>query len=173
MPTEMGEYLVGAYLKLVLGCNVVDYNARPPGGGLQGLGEPDVIGFDFVNRNAYLCEVTTHLGGLVIGQGAGSTVTKLAAKHRRQREFAERHLHLPDFMLRFMFWSPVVRRGLVKELGVTGFELFINKSYTDAIEQLRKKAKNSTADFNNPAFRVLQILEHMRHVPPPSLDLSY
>jgi hypothetical protein len=83
MPTEMGEYLVGAYLKLVLGCNVVDYNARPPGGGLQGLGEPDVIGFDFVNRNAYLCEVTTHLGGLVIGQGAGSTVTKLAAKHRR------------------------------------------------------------------------------------------
>lgn len=33
----------------------------------------------------------------------------------------------------------------MKELGVTGFELFINKSYTDAIEQLRKKAKNSTA----------------------------
>ena len=104
--------------------------------------------------------MTTHLGGLVIGQGAGSTVTKLAAKHRRQREFAERHLHLPDFMLRFMFWSPVVRRGLVKELEVTGFELFINKNYTDAIEQLRKKAKNSTADFNNPAFRVLQFRTH-------------
>ncbi|BBB97672.1 hypothetical protein M2192_008774 [Bradyrhizobium elkanii USDA 61] len=51
MPTEMGEYLVGAYLKLVLGCSVVDYNARPQGGGLQALGELDVIGFDFVNRN--------------------------------------------------------------------------------------------------------------------------
>jgi hypothetical protein len=52
MATEMGEYLVGAYLKLVLGCGVVDYNARPPGGGLQGLGELDVIGFDFVSRSA-------------------------------------------------------------------------------------------------------------------------
>jgi hypothetical protein len=65
MPTEMGEYLVGAYLKLVFECSVVDYDARPAGGGLQGLGELDVIGFDFVGRNAYLCEVTTHLDGLL------------------------------------------------------------------------------------------------------------
>ena len=27
MATEMGEDIVGAYLKLVLGCDVVDYNA--------------------------------------------------------------------------------------------------------------------------------------------------
>ena len=30
MKTEMGEYIVGAYLKLVEGCDVVDYNVRPP-----------------------------------------------------------------------------------------------------------------------------------------------
>jgi hypothetical protein len=77
--TEMGEYLVGAYLKLVLGCLVVDYNPRPPGGGLQGLGELDVVGFDFTNRAAYLCEITTHLDGLLI-KDAESTVAKLAAK---------------------------------------------------------------------------------------------
>ena len=82
MPTEIGEYLVGAYLKLVLECSVVDYNARPAGGGIQGLGELDVIGFDFVKRKVYLCEVTTHLDGLHIGQGAGSTVAKLAANAR-------------------------------------------------------------------------------------------
>jgi hypothetical protein len=35
-------------LKLVFECSVVDYNDRPAGGGLQGLGELDVIGFDFV-----------------------------------------------------------------------------------------------------------------------------
>lgn len=28
--TEMGEYVVGAYLKLVEGCDVVDYNVRMP-----------------------------------------------------------------------------------------------------------------------------------------------
>lgn len=27
----MGEYLVGAYLKLVEGCDVVDYGVRTPG----------------------------------------------------------------------------------------------------------------------------------------------
>jgi hypothetical protein len=166
MPTEMGEYLVGAYLKLVFECSVVDYNARPAGGGLQGLGELDVIGFDFVGRNVYLCEVTTHLDGLHIGQGAGSTITKLAAKHRRQREYAERHLHLPDFTARFMFWSPVVRRALAGQLEGIGFELFINRKYREAIEELRKKARASTADANNPAFRVLQILEHLRSAPP-------
>ena len=167
MPTEMGEYLVGAYLKLVLECGVVDYNARPPSGGLQGLGELDVIGFDFSNRKAYLCEVTTHLDGLQIGGGAKSTISKLKSKHIRQREYAKNHLHLPGFDIRYMFWSPVVRRGLVTELEATGFELFINKTYSEAIEQLKKKAKTSTADANNPAFRVLQILEHVRRVPPP------
>ena len=35
---------------LTLGCGVVDYNARPRGGGLIGLGELDVIGFDYSGR---------------------------------------------------------------------------------------------------------------------------
>lgn len=162
MPTEMGEYLVGAYLKLVLGCSVVDYNARPQGGGLQGLGELDVIGFDFVNRNVYLCEVTTHLDGLLIGGGGEATIAKLTDKHARQKLYAERHLHLPDFNARFMFWSPVVRPGLIAPLRGIGFELFINSMYRDAIDELRELASSSTSDANNPAFRLLQILEHMR-----------
>jgi hypothetical protein len=35
MKTEMGEYVVRAYLKEVLRCDFVDYNVRPPGGGLE------------------------------------------------------------------------------------------------------------------------------------------
>ncbi|WP_322517487.1 hypothetical protein SR870_08135 [Rhodopseudomonas palustris] len=165
MATEMGEYLVGAYLKMVLKCGFVDYNARPPGGGLSGLGELDVIGFDFVRQKAYFCEVTTHLDGLLIGKGKQSTIDKLKRKHVRQREYAERHLHLPDYKIRYMFWSPVVRRGLIKELEATGFELFINQSYFEAIEELKRMARASTADATNPAFRVLQILEHLRQTP--------
>ena len=162
MATEIGEYLVGAYLKLVLKCGVVDYNARPPGGGLLGLGELDVIGFNFTTRTAYLCEVTTHLDGLLIGKGFNSTLNKIAAKHCRQKEYATKYL--ADFNPRYMFWSPVVRLGLVEELKThIGFdEVFINEGYSKAINQLRHKAKKSTADVNNPAFRVLQILEHLR-----------
>jgi hypothetical protein len=165
MPTEMGEYIVGAYLKLVLECDVVDYNARPPGGGLLGLGELDVIGFSFGKRIAYLCEVTTHLDGLQIGSGSVTTVRKLTQKHDRQRAFAQ--TYLADFAHRFMFWSPVVRSGLIPELQkLTGFELFINSEYRAAVDALRAKAQTSTADANNPAFRVLQILEHLRPAAP-------
>jgi hypothetical protein len=102
---------VGAYLKLILECDVVDYNARPPGGGLRGLGELDVIGFSFGRRIAYLCEVTTHLDGLQIGSGADATIRKLAEKHERQRTYARQYLG--DFEHRFMFWSPLVRPKVV------------------------------------------------------------
>ena len=37
MNTEMGEYLVGAYLKLINKCDIIDYNARRPGGRMPGL----------------------------------------------------------------------------------------------------------------------------------------
>jgi hypothetical protein len=61
MLTDIGEYIVGAYLQLKLDCDVVDYNVRPPSGGLQGLEELDVIGLNLKTRTAYLCEVTTHI----------------------------------------------------------------------------------------------------------------
>jgi hypothetical protein len=64
-----------------------------------------------------------------------------------------------------MFWSSVVRAGLVEKLkSLTGFDLFINEDYSEAIKRLQELARNSTADVNNPAFRVLQILGHMRRV---------
>ncbi|MFO1104313.1 MAG: hypothetical protein U1E20_15570 [Methylocystis sp.] len=161
MATEMGEYLVGAYLRLVLKCSVVDYNTRPPGGGLSGLGELDVIGFDFVNRKEFLCEVTTHLDGLLIGRSGDSTVRKITDKYERQKTYALNYLS--DFAPNYMFWSPVVRRGLVDQLKLLeGLQLFINEDYSDAVRSLRELAKESTSDSNNPAFRILQILEHMR-----------
>ena len=57
--TDIGEYIVGAYLKITKKCDFVDYNVRPPGGGLEGLNELDVVELDFKNEIAYLCEVTT------------------------------------------------------------------------------------------------------------------
>ena len=65
MLTDVGEYFVGAYLQLGEGCDFVDYNVRPPGGGLKGLEELDVVGLNFKTRTAFLCEVTTHIRGLL------------------------------------------------------------------------------------------------------------
>ena len=63
MPTEMGEYIAGAHLKLIQECDFVDYNVRAPGGGLARLPELDVGGFHFKEGTVSLCELATHIRG--------------------------------------------------------------------------------------------------------------
>ena len=160
--TDIGEYIVGAYLKIIKECDFVDYNVRPPGGGLEGLNELDVVGLDFKNKVAYLCEVTTHIRGVLYKNNI-TTVNKINLKYKRQIKYANKYLS--DFPKKyFMFWSPVVPKGYVtKELEkIDGLELVINKKYTQCIDELRLKAKKLTNDVGNPFFRMLQILEHLK-----------
>ena len=162
MTAEMGEYVVGAYLKLEEGCDFVDYNVRPPGGGLEGLKELDVVGLSFASKTAYLCEVTTHIRGLLYKDNR-TTINRVDEKFRRQREYAERYLG--DFKYhRFMFWSPVVPKGFLTEnlAAIEGLELVLNRKYRECVEQLRHRARIEAQDTGNPFFRSLQILEHMR-----------
>ena len=162
MLTDIGEFAVGAYLQLIEQCDIIDYNVRPPGGGLKGLGELDVVGLSFNSNTAYLCEVTTHIRGLLYKNNP-ETVSRIKKKHERQIEYAEEYL--ANFEnLRFMFWSPVVPVGYVTEhlQGIGRLELIINGEYRKRIEQLRLLAKNTTHDARNPFFRMLQIIEHMR-----------
>jgi len=162
MRTEPGEFLVGAYLKLVEGCDVVDYNVRIPGGGLEGLGELDVVGLNFKSKTAFVCEVTTHILGLLYKNNAES-VARIRRKHMRQRQYAKRFL--TSFGAhRFMFWSPVVPVGyLTTNLQkIEGLELVINGRYKQRIAALRSFARKHTHETQNPSFRVLQILEHLR-----------
>jgi hypothetical protein len=63
--TDIGEFMVGAHLQVKPDCDVVDYNVRPRGGGLAGLEEIDVVGFNYPEHRAYLCEVTTHIRGVL------------------------------------------------------------------------------------------------------------
>ena len=161
--TQMGEYVVGAYLRECLHCGVVDYNVRPPGGGLAGLAEFDVIGLRFEDHTAYICEVTTHLLGLNYGSYERS-ISRIIEKHKRQRQYARKHLR--QFPKRhFQFWSPVVPQGqLTQQLGkINGLELIINLEYSKRLEELRQKARSTASDTGNPFFRGLQILEHLRH----------
>ena len=162
MLTDVGEYIVGAYLRLKLQCDFVDYNVRRPGGGLQGLEELDVIGLDFHHMRAYLCEVTTHIGGLLYVDNP-TTVARITTKYQRQQGYAQDHL--AQFAERhFMFWSPVVPRGYLTEhlQQIVGLELIINGEYKRRVEELREMAARESYDARNPFFRVLQILEHLR-----------
>jgi hypothetical protein len=164
MRTDVGEYIVGAYLKLEAGCDVVDYNVRPPGGGLKGLEELDVVGYDFANGRAYLCEVTTHIRGLLIGKSQKATVETIAKKHARQRDYADERLRKRFDDIRFQFWSPYVPEGyLTNNLAkIDGLELVVNGVYRECIERLRRRARTEKQDAVNPFFRMLQIMEALR-----------
>ncbi len=162
MSAEMGEYAVGAYLKIINGCDFVDYNVRRPEGGLAGLDELDVIGLDFKNKVAYLCEVMTHIRGLLYKDNR-TTVERIKRKYEKQQKYAKDCL--PDFpSCHFMFWSPVVPEGYITQnlQKNKGLELIINGEYTSRINELRQKAKKMKNDTGNTFFRVLQILEHLR-----------
>ena len=162
MLTDIGEFIVGAHLQLIEGCDFVDYNVRPPGGGLEGLGELDVIGLNFDANTAFLCEVTTHIRGLLYKNNQ-ETVRRIKRKYERQRKYAAKHLTNFKYH-KFMLWSPVVPVGYVTEhlAVVEGLELVINGEYKNRIEQLRELAANTTHDARNPFFRMLQIMEHLR-----------
>ena len=82
MLTEVGEYIVGAHLQLVEKCSFITYNVRPPGGGLAGLEELDVVALNFKTRTAFLCEVTTHIRGLLYKSNKES-VSRIRKKHDR------------------------------------------------------------------------------------------
>ena len=164
MITDIGEYLVGAYLKLVEDCDVIDYNVRTPGGGLEGLGELDVVGLNFKTRTAIICEVTTHICGLQYGTNQ-TTVTRIRAKHERQQKYAKQYLKKNFDCIRYQFWSPVVAVGFITEnlAAIKSLELIINGEYKSRVGELQKRAVTETHDTRNPVFRVLQILSHLRN----------
>ncbi|MDO3680317.1 hypothetical protein [Paenibacillus ehimensis] len=162
MKTEMGELIVGAYLKQIEGCDFIEYNARPRGGGLKGLDELDVIGMNFETNTAYLCEVTTHLLGALYVDNK-TTVERIAKKHLRQKDYAETYLKNFKY-IRYMFWSPYVPVGYITTglSELPDLELIIDKEYTKKIDELREIARRTTNDSGNDFFRALQILEHLR-----------
>jgi hypothetical protein len=162
MLTDVGEYLVGAYLQIHEECDVVDYNVRPPGGGLEGLKELDVVGYNFKTNSVFMCEVTTHIQGLLIGNNR-QTVERIAKKHQGQEEYARRYLENFE-TIRFQFWSPVVPRGYITEnlANIENLELIVNGEYKMRVDKLQEKARRTTHDARNPVFRVLQILGHLR-----------
>ena len=161
---QIGESLVGSYFKYIQNCKVVVYDT--PLDGEQG--DIDIIALDEMTGKVYICDVATHIQGLQYGNYE-NTVKKLEEKIKRSVKFKKRHFD--DKKAIFMIWSPRVPPGLEKQLTKLkgkmrgeGIEIdfVINKVYTEKIRQLREKAKADVSTTNEPAFRLLQILEHLR-----------
>ena len=166
MNAEMGELLVGAYLQLIEGCDFVGYNVRTPGGKLAGLNELDVVGLRFADNTAYLCEVTTHIGGTLYGSGNESTLKTIQTKFEKQKVYAAKYLENFDRHV-FQFWAPRVPVGYLTErlAEIDGLEVVINGEYKQRVDLLRHKARKEMQPTGNDAFRMLQILEAMRDKP--------
>lgn len=162
MHTEMGEYIVGAYLQLIENCDVVQYNQRLPGGKLTGLDEVDVVGINLKEKKAILCEVATHICGLQYGSGNTETIQRIQRKLAAQNRYAAERLS--GFTVKRMFWSPNVPIGrLTDQLrGIDGVEIRINGSYKNVVDQLMAIAGSITHDTGNPFIRMMQIILRLR-----------
>jgi hypothetical protein len=161
----MGEYVVGAYLRIVMGCQNVIYNLKP---GRQL--EIDVVGLDFRKRIVYLCEAKTHIGGLMISKKGLGDVTESTVERQLEdlQRFGKKYWR--GFKPKYMFWSPYVPVGkktaslerIRSKLGGS-IEMVVNSEYRRRVEEIRKKAARDSSDSGEPFYRALQILEHMRN----------
>lgn len=166
MAEDIGESLVGAYLRYVERCEFVLFNTFLPG--IQG--EIDVIGIRLGQpRDIYFAEVTTHLDGMTYG-GNASTVSKIRSKLERAQGFADERF--PGDRHHFSVWSPRVPEGamtvafntMADEFAQSGKRLtfVINRVYGDRIQELIEVAKANRKATSDPAFRLLQVLAVVR-----------
>ncbi len=163
---EMGESLVGAYLRYLNKCDMVLYNERTD---MQG--EIDVIGVRGGDvPEVWLCEVATHIAGLGYGADFEEMTKKIANKLERAAAFARRLF--PNHVTHLEFWAPNVPVGKttdwfiqhVEQSAASGVEIafVINSEYTQRLQELVDAAAKDTRTPSEPAYRLLQILTHTR-----------
>ncbi len=167
-PLDIGESLVGAYLRYVEECDFVVYGTQT-----EAQGEIDVVGFQLEARKVWLCEVATHLDGLLYGgSGNAGTLAKVRQKVERSILFAERMF--PDQERRFEWWSPRAGPALLhgfeeieEELSSETTELgfIVNERYTNRVGRLVELSRAGTKATPESFFRALQILTHLRGHP--------
>ncbi len=166
MAEDIGESLVGSYLRYVRGCEFVLFNTFLPGE----QGEIDVIAIRLgTPRDIYFAEVTTHIEGMTYG-GNKKTVEKVADKLVRAQRFAKEKF--PDDQHHFEVWSPRVPVGAMTSAFATMSSEFekrgdhlrfvMNRAYGDAVQELINVAKGNSEATSDPAFRLLQVLARVK-----------
>ncbi len=171
---NIGEEITGDYLKIVKGCDFIEYNLSIP----EVQGEIDVVGIDVRNKRLYVCEVATHLitGLQYVKNKQPDNVNRFVKKFTKNIKYAERYFG--DYEKQFMLWSPIVknqgpaskhnqlndvtriREILEKEFGYS-LELVINEDYQKCLDQLRDFARSETRELKSPVLRLMQIEEKL------------
>lgn len=163
---DIGESLVGSYFRYIQGCDLVAYNTHIPG--VQG--EIDVMGVKLQGQQeVWLCEVITHIEGVLYGSYE-DTVTKIREKLMRAQTFAK--ATFPGAKLHYEIWAPRVPVGkLTKEFEVIALDFKVleievtfvmNYDYTARIQKLVDHARENSSATSEVAYRLLQILTHLR-----------
>lgn len=173
---EVGEEIVGAYLKECLRCDFVEYNYDLG----VGQAECDVVAINVHTSSVYFCEVATHTGGLLYVHPKTKkpdNIARLTRKFSQNVEFARRNF--PAYEQHFMFWSPVVRKAgprakhdpvsdvqQVREYCARNLEinleLVINEEYWKKLQELRAIARAKGPDSSFSIVRFLQIEEKLK-----------
>lgn len=186
-----GELLVGAYHRVITGCELVSYNQRSRERGNQF--ELDVLAIHSADghQTIYACEVVTHVNGMLyVGTPSTDrwadfgnpdyqhTLERIWTKFEADFDYVTEVFDTADEYV-FQLWSPVVPDGhRTRGLQVLGPELEAelnqsvetecsvdlryNERYTECIDMLRREARTDAGGSGNLAFRFLQILEHLR-----------
>jgi hypothetical protein len=173
---NIGETLVGDYLKVVCYCDFVEYNLYTP----DVQGEIDVVGINAKDKKVYICEVATHLiTGLQYVDPKNKTtdnVSRFVKKFTKNIDYANKYFS--DYEKRFMLWSPIVKnqkpssklnqtaditeikRQLFEKYKVE-IEIFSNAKYLECLKQLRAYAGTETKELKSPVLRLFQIEERL------------
>lgn len=161
---DIGESLVGSYLRYIENCDFVHYETHG-----EGQGELDVLGMRIADKRVWLCEVAIHLGGLEYGKGYAGSRDKVKQKIDRAEVLADRLFS--DQQARYEFWSLRVPKGLAgmleeleQEYVDRGLDVsfVINERFSERINLLRDRAGEDVKATSEPSYRLLQILTHLR-----------
>jgi len=167
---DMGESLVASYLRYFRRCSVVSKNMH-----LEGQqGEVDVVGIvDAVTaggkRTVYLCESSVHLGG---GGFHGKEVERVKAKAQRALILANDLFPDDTYDRVFEFWTShfAVRKAELTEQALqdlvgpgmfTSASMIANAHFAANVRELERMAAENVKPTSEPAFRMLQILQHI------------
>lgn len=160
---NVGEELVGAYLKFFYNCDFVNYNTNIK---IQKQkGEIDVIGINTKDKKIYLCEVAIHLKGLQYASNPQQNAQKIYDKFIRAKKYVD--LNYSGYNYYFQLWSPLVHKAKIdaikkcmKDLNskCINLELVINDKFIEAIEKIKKYVQSISAALSTPSLRTLQII---------------
>ena len=171
---NIGEEIAGEYLKVILGCDFLQYNFSTP----DVQGEIDVVGINIKEKKIYLCEVAIHLitGLQYVHENQPDNVNRFCKKFKKNIEYAKKYF--PEYEMHFMLWSPIVKnqgdgakhnqmsdiaeiQKRIHEDTGHKIEPIINNDFNECLDKLREFARKETKELKSPVLRMMQIEEKL------------